>query len=173
MDAWECRIRYKCLGPVEWRPDVDGKMGKKWILLKRFIFFSLLILVWATKHDNRVGDIAKKVWILHCFLCFFALQWCQNGIIFFLTISVIWWVMFYMESSQVCLVYLGKASSFTVSSPKEVSVSNRTWAYCFSNFWPRSLAPFSSFSGTGEYQLLCGAGGDLLKVEIIHSSVGT
>lgn len=53
VDARERRIRHKCLGPVEWRPDVDGKMGKNWIPHEQLIFCSLLILVGTTKH----GDI--------------------------------------------------------------------------------------------------------------------
>lgn len=54
---------------MEWRPDVDGKMGKNWIPLKHLILCSLLILVGVTTYD-RVGDIAKMAWlnITECFL---------------------------------------------------------------------------------------------------------
>lgn len=82
LDAWKRRIKYKCLGPVEWRPDVDGKMGKNWIPLNHLILCSLLILVGVTIHDSREEDIAKMAWFnvteccLNSFFCFLVvLKW--------------------------------------------------------------------------------------------------
>lgn len=161
VDAWEWRIRYKCLGPVEWRPDVDGKMGKNWIPWKQLTFCSLLILVGATKHDNGVGDFANMVWLNITLFSNFLLSISGAKIGQILFLLSVWsgvprcsrWSLF---PSLPCI---SGQSIFIpcISSLQEASVSSRAWVYCFSNWWPRLLAPSPSSPGTVVYQLLCGA----------------
>lgn len=92
-------------------------MGKNWILLKQLIFCSLLILVGATKHDNRVGDVAKMVWLNITLLPnFFCLPVVSKLDKFssYRQCDLVGHVLG-GASSQVCLVFLGKASSFPAS----------------------------------------------------------
>lgn len=44
---------------MEWRPDVDGKMGKDYVSLKQLILCSLLTLIGVTEHDSGAADLAK------------------------------------------------------------------------------------------------------------------
>lgn len=73
----------------------------------------------ATKHDNRLGNIAKMVWLditLYSNFLFFCLlvvpkldkffSYCQGGLVGHVLGGA---------SSEVCLVFLGRASSFPVS----------------------------------------------------------
>lgn len=170
VDAWEWRIRYKCLGPVEWRPDVDGKMGKNWILLKQLIFCSLLILVRATKHNKNGRHCQDGLAEYYIAFYFFYLPMASKLDKFFSSpqCDLVGHVLG-GASSQVCLVSLGRASS-----PEEASVSNRAWVYCFFSRWPGLLAPSPFSAGIVVYQMLCSAEGDLFfKVEIICSSGST
>lgn len=101
---------------MEWRPDVDGKMGKNWIPLKQLIFCSLLILVGATKHDSRVGDIAKTVWLNITLLSNFFYLLVVPKLDTFSSYHQYDLVGHVLDgaSSQVCLVFLGSESSFPV-----------------------------------------------------------